>query len=423
MKKISQVISLFLTTIIALSACSFGSTPAPNNSAVSKESSIVETKSTTEEISVPKVKDDPNARESKNGILTVDDGVMREDMTSADYIKEMGIGINLGNTMESYWQDNANKTSGSQRISGNIPLSYEVCWGAVATTQEIVHGMKVDGFGNFRIPVYWGNMMDDNGEFTINDSYFDRVEEIINYARLEGLYVVINIHHYDEFIVKNYSEDEAVEIVSKLWEQIAERYSEYSDYLIFEGYNENLGTVRESDDYTEAQKFNYVNRMNKAFVDTVRASGGNNATRMLIVSGYWTNIDLTTNDKFILPEDIVQDRMMVSVHYVDNAMYWTNKIGGQEWLDYAKAQCELLKKAFTDKGIPVYVGETTSIYEEKRFAKDAIYSDTSECLEIMLDMIKEYGFIPVLWDTNDNFYSRSKYEIKNPNDKEVITNY
>lgn len=349
-----------------------------------------------------------------------DDGVMRKEMTSAEYVSEMGLGINLGNTMEAYWANDQNRNSGSTVIGDNTISNYETCWGAIKTTQEMIDGMKNAGFNTVRVPVYWGNSMTNDGTFTISDAMFDRVEEIVDYCRKADLYVVINIHHYDEFIIKNYSEEDAVKITGTLWKQIAKHFKNYSDYLIFEGFNENLGTVRESDNYTDDQKFDYVNKMNQAFVDAVRSTGGNNKTRMLIASGYWTNIDLTTDARFHIPEDKVNDRIMVSVHYVDNAMYWTNNIGGQKWLDYSKAQCELLKKAFTDKGIQVFVGECTSIYDAERFASNAIYTDSTECLEIMYDMMLDYGFIPVLWDVNNNFYSRTKYEIKSESDKALI---
>lgn len=349
-----------------------------------------------------------------------DDGVMRKEMTSAEYVSEMGLGINLGNTMEAYWANDQNRNSGSTVIGDNTISNYETCWGAIKTTQEIIDGMKNAGFNTVRVPVYWGNSMTNDGTFTISDAMFDRVEEIVDYCRKADLYVVINIHHYDEFIIKNYCEEDAVKITGTLWKQIAKHFKNYSDYLIFEGFNENLGTVRESDNYTDDQKFDYVNKMNQAFVDAVRSTGGNNKTRMIIASGYWTNIDLTTDARFHIPEDKVNDRIMVSVHYVDNAMYWTNNIGGQKWLDYSKAQCELLKKAFTDKGIQVFVGECTSIYDTERFASNAIYTDSTECLEIMYDMMLDYGFIPVLWDVNNNFYSRTKYEIKSESDKALI---
>lgn len=357
---------------------------------------------------------------AKSADIGSDSGEMRKDMTSAEFAKEMGMGINLGNTMEAYWASDTRKCSGASVIGGNTPKNYETCWGAIPTTQECIAGMKSEGFDTVRIPVYWGNMMAEDGKFTINEDWFKRVDEIIGYARSSDLYVVINVHHYDEYIIKNYSKDEALKIMQKIWKQIAEHYRNFSDYLIFEGYNENLGTVREGDNFTDDEKFDYVNEMNQIFVDTVRKTGGNNKNRMLIVSGYWTNIDLTTDSRFIIPKDTVPDRIMVSVHYIDNAMYWTNKVGGKEWLDYSRAQCELLKKAFTDKGIQVFVGECTSIYSKDRFAENAEHTDSTECLGIMYDMMNEYGFIPVLWDVNQNFYSRIKCEIIYESDRELI---
>ena len=349
-----------------------------------------------------------------------DDGKMRKDMTAAEYAEEMGLGINLGNTLEAYWADPENKYSGSMIIGENTAANYETCWGAVITTQEAITGMKNAGFDTVRIPVYWGNAMESNGEFVIAEQILDRVEEVINYCRNADLYAVINIHHYDEFIVKNYGMDEALQITQKLWTQIAERYRDYSDYLVFEGFNENLGTVRDGDMLTEAETFEYVNRMNQAFVDAVRATGGNNAERLLIASGYWTNIDKTTDPRFILPEDPATDRMMVSVHYPDNAMYWANSIGNQRWLDYTKAQCELLKESFTDRGIPVFLGECTSIYQADHMVADALYTDSTACLEQMYEMMLDYDFVPVLWDVNDNFYSRTECRIKSDSDKALI---
>ena len=350
---------------------------------------------------------------------TVDSGKMRIGMTSAEFAADMGLGINLGNTMEAYWAG-ANKTSGAQTIGRNTPNDYERCWGAVTTTQEAIDGMKAAGFNTVRIPVYWGNMMADDGKFTISEQYFGRVEEIINYCFSNGMYAVINIHHFDGYIIENYSKEETLKITEKLWKQIAERFKNYSDYLIFEGFNESLGQQREGDNYSQAEMYDYVNAMNKTFVDAVRSTGGNNKQRMLIISGYWTNIDLTTKDKFIVPKDETKDRIMVSVHYVDNAMYWSNKIGGKEWLDYSRSQCELLKKAFSDKGIQVFMGECTSVYDSEHFAKNADITDSSKCLETILQMELYYGFIPVLWDVNENFYSRVTHRIISDSDAAVI---
>ncbi len=349
------------------------------------------------------------------------DGTEFVSVSATEVAKEMKLGINLGNTMDSHWAFNLRPTcSGSQIIGDNTPQDYETCWGAVVTTQEAIDGFKSEGFNTARIPVYWGNMMEDDGTYTINEDFMNRVEEIVKYCRNAGLYTVINIHHYDQHLVTAFSQEEAVKIAGIVWKQVAERFKDYSQYVVFEGYNEALGLVREGDTYTEEQKFEYVNQMNQAFVDAVRSTGGNNAERVLIVSGYNTNIDRTTSDLFVMPKDTVEDRLMVSVHYVDNNMYGAKKIGGQEWLDYIDSQCELLKKAFTDKGIPVFLGETSAGYPDENFAPNPIYKTSTECLEVVLNKLLDYGFVPVIWDVNDNFYSRTEYKIKSETDRELI---
>ncbi|MBQ2264161.1 MAG: glycoside hydrolase family 5 protein [Oscillospiraceae bacterium] len=354
------------------------------------------------------------------GTASPDGGKMREDMTAMDYAQEMGIGINLGNTMEAYWQDTQDKTAGASTIGENTPLDYEKCWGAVETTQECIDGMKAAGFNTVRVPVYWGNMMEDDGKFQINEDYMNRVAEIVDYCRNQELYVIINVHHYDEFLIKNHPQEKVLEVVEDLWTVIAKRFRNYSDFLVFEGFNEALGSQPEGGTYTEAELFDYVNAMNQTFVDAVRATGGNNAERVLIASGYWTNIDLTTNEQYVMPEDSAEDRMMVSVHYIDNAPYWGNSIGNQYWLSYSSKQCTQLEEAFTSKGIPVFVGECTSIYTSDHLAPGAQYTDSSECLSILLNKAVDFGFVPVLWDVNDNFYSRTEYKIKSESDAAVI---
>lgn len=368
-----------------------------------------------------KANDIDNAVDDEKESVLVDDSIMQSNKTAMDYAGEMGVGINLGNTFESFWSDENNETTGAQIIGANTPYNYETCWGAVYTSADAVKGMKDAGFNTVRIPVYWGNMMENDGKYIINDDYFDRVQEVIDYCRDNDLYVIINIHHYDEFLIKNKAKEEVLEITENLWTQIAERYKAYPDYVVFEGFNESLGSHREEDNFTNNEVYDYVNEMNQTFVSAVRATGGNNAERILIVSGYWTNIDNTTKDLFKMPTDSATDRLMVSVHYIDNACYWTNRIGGTYWKSYSIAQCELLKKAFTDKGIPVFVGECTSIYEAERFVSDAEYAESSDCLEYILDMAVDYGFVPVLWDVNDHFYSRTENKIKSDSDQEVIT--
>lgn len=353
--------------------------------------------------------------------------VSDEVITATQMADLMNIGLNLGNTMEAY------EAGGCEKVTyewipvcgSNTPSDYETRWGAPVTTQRMIDGIKDAGFDTIRIPVFWGNMMENDGTFTINADYMARVKEIVDYAQNAGLYTVLNIHHFDEFIIRRNSLEDCKAIFTNLWTQIANEFKDYPYSLVFEGFNEYLGggQFNESGKLVEpsrADGFKIANTLNQTFVDAVRATGGNNAERVLIVSGYWTNIDLTTSDEFVVPTDTVSDRIMVSVHYVDNAMYWSNQIGNQEWLNYIESQCKLLKKAFTDKGIPVFLGETTSVYPSSNLAGNAMHKESTECLEIVLTKLHEYGFVPVLWDTSNNFYNRNNCQIKSESDKALI---
>lgn len=358
---------------------------------------------------------------------SADNGIMREDFTANDAVNEMGLGLNLGNTMEAYDATNCERSSYKWPpiVGSNKATDYEHCWGAPTTTQAMIDGIKAAGFNTVRIPVFWGNMMVNDGTYTINTEYLNRVEEIVKYCRNAGLYAVINIHHFDEFIIRRNDLESCKKIFDTLWTQIANHFAAYSDYVMFEGFNEYLGGEQfdSKGNLTEVprnQAYELTNALNQTFVNAVRKTGGNNAQRILIISGYWTNIDLTTSPEFKIPQDEAQNKLMVSVHYVDNSMYWTNAIGGDKWMNYSIDQCEKLKNAFTEKGIPVFIGETTSTYPRSNYDQSVENKDSSQTLKTMLELITDYGFIPVLWDTPNNFYDRNNCKIKNASDAQVI---
>ncbi len=400
MKKLLKIM-LLTFALVMTGACS-GGTPAPASSETTAGTSGTDAVTGT----LPET----------NGFSTATETAMK-----------MGIGWNLGNTMEAY------EASGCEKITfewipvvgENKPSDYETCWGAPVTTQEMIDGAKAAGFNTIRIPVFWGNMMQNDGTWTINPEYIGRVKEIVDYCMNDGLYAVVNIHHFDEFIIRRNDLENCEKIFDTLWTQIAEYFRDYPETLVFEGFNEYLGGDQFNDrgelkPQSKADAYLSTNTLNQTFVNAVRATGGNNAERVLIISGYWTNIDNTTSDKFVIPTDTVKDRLMVSVHYVDNSMYWSNKIGSQEWLDYTDSQISLLDKAFTSKGIPVFLGETTSRYPRGNYAHDAIYKDSSECLKIIIAKLTDHNFVPVLWDTSGNFFSRETCKIKNSDDALVI---
>ncbi len=310
-------------------------------------------------------------------------------------------------------------------MGNNTPLDYETFWGAVETTQEVIDGMKAEGFDTVRVPVYWGNMMEDDGTYTLNPEYAARVKEVVDYCQKAGLYTVINIHHFDEFIIRRHDTEECKEIFTIIWKQIAEYFKDYSYKLIFEGYNEYLGggklnSKRKVEDRPKEEAYELTNVLNQAFVDAVRSTGGKNAERVLIISGYWTNIDLTTAPEYVVPTDSAEDRLMVSVHYVDNAFYWAKRIGSDEWLQYIDDQIALLKNAFLDKNIPVFMGETSSRYPEENIDGSVSDKTSSKYVKTVLEKLLENDIVPVLWDVNDNFYSRTEYRIKADDERQMI---
>ena len=442
-----KLISLLLCTAMLFTACSSADTSSENKSDESSvTSSMTEDKkdessegssqeeSSMTETSAPETTTTTKAPETTTESTTTPpetEAPMPEPVifpTANEVAKDMGLGISLGNTMEAYEATDCEKITFEwiPVVGNNTPKDYEVCWECVETTQEVISGMKAAGFNTVRIPVFWGNMMANDGTWTINADYIARVKEIVDYCQNAGVYTVINIHHFDEFIIRRNDIDECERIFTHLWTQIAEYFKDYGPTLVFEGYNEYLGGNQFNDkgelvEVSKSDGYKMTNTMNQCFVDAVRKTGGNNAERVLIVSGYWTNIDLTTDSKFKMPTDSVADRLMVSVHYVDNNMYWWNKIGGQEWLNYIDDQCGKLKKAFIDKGIPVFMGETTSNYPKNNMDSSVKTKKTStDCLKVVLERLLDEGFVPVLWDTNSHFYSRTEYKIVNPDDAALI---
>jgi len=350
---------------------------------------------------------------SKNGIQTYDNGVMRTELTSLELMHLMGNGINLGNTMEACDNNTGNVTDDTSY--------YETYWGAPVTTQEMIDGMKAAGFDTIRIPVAWmtnATTLATDGDYTISELYLDRVEEIINYALNADMYVILNDHWDGGWYGMFGSEDSAtrelaMEAYKGMWKQIAERYAEYSDYLIFEGANEEIGArfdenspiyCSDSEDsyLTDEETFALALEVNQAFVDTVRATGGNNADRFLLVPGYGTDITKTCDERFIMPADTADSKLLISVHYYEPSGYtifaslstWGTK-------DEYKAMMEGLEKMtkFTEMGYGVIIGECGAIFLENGQLKEGACDWTS----FFLDNCDKFGYCPVLWDTNSSF--------------------
>ena len=339
----------------------------------------------------------------------VDNGVMREGLTALEATRLMGNGINLGNTLEACDNNVGIKTS--------APLSYETYWGQPKTTQAMIDGMKAAGFDTIRIPVAWMTNATHlyEGDYTIDAGYMDRVEEVVRYARKAGMYVIINDHWDGGWYGMFGSESAetralAMEAYKGMWQQIAERFRDYSDYLIFESANEELGGRFDENSplycsdsvvtyLTDDERYALTNEINQTFVDVVRATGGNNATRFLLIAGYSTNIDQTCDDRFQMPKDTADSKLMVSVHYYDPWSYCgaSSAVSATKWgkvSDYEYLDQQLAKMTkFTEAGYGVVIGEYGALP-----GSDGLKDNTLAYHTAFLDACTKYNLTNCLWD-------------------------
>lgn len=339
----------------------------------------------------------------------VDNGVMREGLTALEATRLMGNGINLGNTLEAC--DN------NVGIKTNTPLSYETHWGQPKTTQAMIDGMKAAGFDTIRIPVAWMTNATHlyEGDYTIDADYMDRVEEVVRYARKAGMYVIINDHWDGGWYGMFGSESAetralAMEAYKGMWQQIAERFRDYSDYLIFESANEELGGRFDENSplycsdsvvtyLTDDERYALTNEINQTFVDVVRATGGNNATRFLLIAGYSTDINQTCDDRFQMPKDTVDSKLMVSVHYYDPWSYCgaSSAVSATKWgkvSDYEYMDQQLAKMTkFTEAGYGVVIGEYGALP-----CSDGLKDNTLAYHTAFLDACTKYNLTNCLWD-------------------------
>ena len=398
--------------------------PGATSDVIPSVSASVSTKpSTTKPTTAPIVT--PGSHLSANGIATIDDGVMRSDIDAYDIVHDMGIGINLGNTLDA--------VAGWLNGGGTVE-DYETAWGAPVTTQEMITGMKKAGFHSIRIPVAWSNLMKDDGTYTINEDYFNRVETVMNYAFNAGMYAIVNIHYdggwWARFGSKTESErTQAMVKYKAMWTQIANRFNEYSDHLIFEAANEELGErLNSTDDYAGSGYFTntddlykQVTAINQAFVDTVRGTGGNNASRFLLIAGYNTDIAKTCDERYVMPTDTIDGHMMISVHYYSPATYCTvddpdnswgyrDSWGTEDDIAEMKDTLNLMRINYVNKGIPVIIGEYGVIAGKNSDGTTHRKDGRDVFISTICEYALTHGMCPVLWDINE-IYSRASNTI------------
>lgn len=308
--------------------------------------------------------------------------------TAKDAVKNMGVGWNLGNTLDA---NDATKT-------WKTTAEHETCWGQPVTKPELLKMMKEAGFGAIRVPITWYQEMDADGK--VNDAWMKRVKEVVDYVIDNGMYCIINVHHdtgadsgnYKSWLkasTSSYNTNKAK--YEGLWKQIAEQFKDYDQKLLFESYNEMLdekNTWNEPVDKTDGYKA--INSYAKSFVTTVRATGGNNKDRNLVVNTYSASSTPDAMQNLDLPEE--SNHMIFQIHSYPN---WQNKSNAKKEIDnlISNIKSKLLDRA------PVIVGEyatfTTWPSEIDYYAKDkevALYA-----MDYLIQKTKENGIGTFYW--------------------------
>lgn len=407
--KLTYLLTLVLLASI-LTGCKSKNTNTNSNNV---QTTITATPSPeSNETSSSNLDNEENSNMEQSSNNTIEGGTNQYESTTAlELTTLLGNGINLGNTMEAYGHTTLGITS---------PVStYETLWGQPITTQEMIDSMKAAGFDTLRIPIAWTNAMNfESGDYTIGEDYLNRVEEIINYALNANMFVIINDHWDGGWWGKFGSatqeiRDAAMDQYISMWTQIANRYKEYDDRLIFESANEELGDrlndkdlCPDSGTLSEDECYETTNKINQTFVDTIRSTGGNNEKRFLLIAGYNTDIAKTCDDRYIMPKDSANDKLLVSVHYYTPWGYCGNSsLSSWGTVNNYEEQNELLAMLtkFTEQGYGVVIGEYAVALNDDGSVKN----NTSDFFDNFLNNCDMYGYSPLLWDCSNLFIRKN----------------
>ena len=352
--------------------------------------------------------------------IKAQDGLSR---TAIEIINDMAPGWNLGNTMEA-----TTNWTGGALWNNKGGLGAATGWQGTKTTQALITYVKSLGFKSVRIPCAWAfGHISNASTYEIDPAWMARVKEIVDYCINEGLYVVLN-DHWDGGWLEEHIKDSnrnTIEgnkhILKTLWTQIAQTFIDYDEHLLFAGLNE-----PNADSQTAT---NNLIEYNQAFVDAVRATGGNNAQRVLVVQGPSTNIDHTCNYMSgKMPTDVVEGKLAIEVHYYNPWQFWgmekdeswgkvfyywgagNHLSGSQHNATHSeesamKEQLQKMKTHFLDKGYPVVIGEFGANWRDlsglSNESQDKHNASIKAHYRELHRLCKEFGgMVPMTWDTN-----------------------
>ncbi|MCR4762564.1 MAG: glycoside hydrolase family 5 protein [Lachnospiraceae bacterium] len=287
------------------------------------------------------------------------------------FAKSFGPGFNLGNTFDAY-RDSGLKADLSDE------LTTETYWQPVETTRETIQGLADAGIRTIRIPVSWHNHITDD-QVTISPVYMDRVNTVVDWALDAGMKVILNIHHDNHpeangFYPDSAHAEQSRKYISGIWKQLAERYRDYDDRLIFESMNEPRLVGHENEwwftidepEEAVADSMACINELNQLFVDTVRSVGGSHRNCYVMCPGYCASPDGALAYNFMLPKDApdVENRIIVSIHAYIPYSFALEENGTDSFSAFRDADTGVIVSTlnklymkYVRNGIPVVIGE------------------------------------------------------------------
>lgn len=307
------------------------------------------------------------------------------DNEAISFVNGMGAGWNLGNAFDASdctWLSNE--------------LDYESAWCGAKTTRALIKAVADEGFTTIRVPVSWHNHVD--GSFNISEAWMERVKEVIDWCVEEDMYIVLDSHHD---IKKGYyypTEEEfktSEKYVKKIWAQIADEFKDYSEKLIFEVSNEPRATGTDyewwfdvnSPSEQAAESIECINKLNQTALDTIRAAGGKNTSRYIVIPGYSTSTNGVITEGFKLPKDSVKNRLVVAIHiYANKKGYYINPI-------------KKVYEKYVKNGVPVIISE----YNLNEGANNYT-TESAEFLGGFVKYARDCGITSILWDNNAKEY-------------------
>lgn len=326
------------------------------------------------------------------------------------FVKEMGVGINLGNSLDA---------KGLRDYKPDADeLEYEISWNNPRITRDQLRTIREAGFQTVRIPVSWSEHMDQEGN--VSEVWMQRVQDVVDMALEEDLYVILNSHHEDWMNLIPGQEENLEKQLRNLWKQIAAHFADYEERLLFEGMNE----PRQKDSEYEWNEGTWelrkmVNDLNSAFVETVRESGGNNESRYLLITTYAGHCLESSMEELEVPKG----HILVSLHAYRPYNFCQNKEGTVQWSEDNMQDTEELQRIFNQmnqffvrEGIPVVISEFGCVDKDNLESRKA-------WTQYYIKLAKEYGIACIWWDNGSTYQllDREDNSWKYPELVEILT--